>query len=301
MKKFTYGGQAIIEGVMIRGRTCYTIAIRTPAGLITTKSFKLNSFLNGPMRKIPMLRGVLTLIEMLLIGTKSLSYSAEIASRETDDTESPKESTTDISLIFTMIFSLIFGITLFFLIPLYISSLFENFLDLHLISNIFEGIIRIIIFLLYLILIGQIHDIKRVFMYHGAEHMAIHCYEKNETLSVDNIRKYSTQHPRCGTAFILVVLILSIIIFGMIGRDFSLTILIASRIFMIPIIAAIGYEIIRISGKFQNQPIIKMLFKPSLELQKLTTKIPDAKQIEIAISSLNLAIEKDVNQKNQES
>ena len=300
MKKFTYGGQAIIEGVMIRGETCYSIAIRTPTGSIITKSFNLNSFLNGSARKIPMLRGVLTLIEMLFIGTKSLSYSAEIASKEIDNPESPKESGTDISLIITMIFSLIFGITLFFLIPLYISSLFENFLHLHVISNIFEGFVRIIIFLVYLILIGQIHDIKRVFMYHGAEHMAIHCYEKNETLSVDNIKKYSTQHPRCGTAFILVVLILSIIIFGIIGRDFSPAVLIASRIFMIPIIAAIGYEIIRISGKFQNQPIIKMLFKPSLELQKLTTKIPDDEQIEIAISSLNLAIEKDHNQKNQQ-
>ena len=139
MKKFTYGGQAIIEGVMIRGKTCYSIAIRTPTGSIITKSFNLNSFLNGPARKIPMIRGVLTLIEMLFIGTKSLSYSAEIASKETDNPESHKESATDISLIITMIFSLIFGITLFFLIPLYISSLFENFLHLHVISNIFEG------------------------------------------------------------------------------------------------------------------------------------------------------------------
>ena len=118
MKKFTYGGQAIIEGVMIRGRTCYSIAVRTQTGAIKTESFKLNSFLNGPGRKIPMIRGVLTLIEMLFIGTKSLSYSAEIASKETDDFTSTKESSTDLSLIFTMIFSLLFGITLFFLIPL---------------------------------------------------------------------------------------------------------------------------------------------------------------------------------------
>jgi len=295
MKKFTYGGQAVIEGVMIRGRTCYSIAVRTPTGAIKTECFKLNSFLNGPAKKIPLLRGVLTLIEMLLIGTKSLSYSSEIASREPGDSIPPEKSGNDLSLIFTMIFSLLFGITLFFLIPLYISSLFENFLHLPLISNMFEGFVRIMIFLIYLILIGQINDIKRVFMYHGAEHMAIHCYEKNETLSIKNIKKYSTQHPRCGTAFILVVLILSVIIFGIIGRDFSPIFLITSRIFMIPIIAAISYEIIRVSGKFQNKALVRMLFRPSLELQKLTTKIPDEKQIEIAISSLNLAIEKDNN------
>ena len=150
------------------------------------------------------------------------------------------------------------------------------------------------------ILIGQMQDIRRVFMYHGAEHMAIHCYENNETLSVENIKKYSTQHPRCGTAFILIVLILSIIIFGIIGRDFTIQTLIASRIFMVPVIAAIGYEIIKISGKFHNQSIIKMFFKPSLELQKLTTKIPDEEQIEVAISSLNLAIEKDSTQVNKQ-
>ena len=295
MKKFTYGGQAIIEGVMIRGRTCYSIAVRTPTGTIRAEYFKLNSLLNGPARKIPILRGILTLIEMLLIGTKSLSYSAEIASQKTNDSISSDKSGTDLSLIFTMVFSLFFGIILFFLIPLYISSLFENFLHLPVISNIFEGFVRIMIFLIYLILIGQIHDIKRVFMYHGAEHMAIHCYEKNETLSIDNVKKYSTQHPRCGTAFILVVLVLSIIIFGIIGRDFSPLFLIGSRIFMVPIIAAISYEIIRVSGKFQNHALVKMIFNPSLELQKLTTKIPNDEQIEIAISSLNLAIEKDNN------
>ena len=284
-QKIIYGGQAVIEGVMIRGMHIVSVAVRNPQGTISTHTEPINSWFNSFIRKIPFIRGVLVMAETLAIGMKALTYSANVAAGE--DEEFGKGS-----IIMMLVLSLSFAIGFFFLLPVFASKGFESLVDSNLLANILEGVIRLILFLLYVIIIGRTEDIRRVFMYHGAEHMAVHAYENGEKLTTESVSKYPTAHPRCGTAFLLVVMLVAIVVFAFIPRD-PLWWLITSRIVLIPAIAAASYEAIRLSGVYSGNPLLKVISVPGLVLQRLTTRQPEPDQIEVAIVAMQEAISHD--------
>jgi uncharacterized protein YqhQ len=280
-KRVSYGGQAVIEGVMIRGRDHYSLAVRRPDGEIATYSSRLSAFYTGRLRKLPLTRGVIVLIETLVIGVEALTRSTNIALER----EGQELSRWSIGLM--LLFSLGIGVGLFFIAP------FLAIWSLGIASdeafNLVEGLLRLGMFVAYIFLIGFLPDIKRVFAYHGAEHMTVHAYEHDVPLDVEHIRAYSTAHNRCGTAFLLVVMVVAIAVFTFVGRP-SLLITIASRVVLVPLIAAISYEIIRFSGAHSGNPLVKIIVYPSLALQTLTTRKPDDDQIEVAIRAMKHAI-----------
>lgn len=294
--RFFYGGQAVIEGVMIRGRRFLCVAARSPSGHLTTMSSPLNTLYTGPVRRILLVRGVVVLVETLVLGTKALMYSANV-SLEQEGKELGPWST---ALMLTT--SLGFAILLFFLLPLLISELIDGYMTSgevgngswasDLLSNLIEGVVRLALFLGYIWAVGFIPDIKRVFAYHGAEHMTVKAHEAQEPLELTFIRKYSTAHPRCGTAFLLVVVVMAILVFALLGRP-PLLWLILSRIILIPVIAGLAYEVIRFSGAHQGNPLVRLIMAPSLILQVLTTRQPDDAQIEVAIHAMNTVLAAD--------
>ncbi|MCH8063386.1 MAG: DUF1385 domain-containing protein [Chloroflexi bacterium] len=282
----TYGGQAVIEGVMIRGRTNVSVAVRRPDGTIALQSRRLSPLFTGRLRQIPLVRGVIALMETLILGMRALSYSANVGIEEEG------EEVGKVSMVSMMLVSLLFAIGLFFLVPVFASRGLEGALGSGYATNIAEGLIRLGIFLAYILLIGRMSDIRRVFMYHGAEHMTVHAQERGEVLSLESVRKYSTAHPRCGTAFLLVVMVVAIIVFVIVGRE-PFWWLIASRIVLMPFIAAVSYELIRLSGRYSGNPLVALITGPSLALQALTTREPEDDQIEIAITAMRRTLEVD--------
>lgn len=279
----TYGGQAVIEGVMIRGQKFACIAARRSDGTIVLKADPLHRLFTGPMRRVPVLRGMLILAETLFLGMKALTWSANVSLDEDGD-EFGKGG-----IILSMTFALFLAIGLFFLFPLFVSRPFEGLAGSDLISNVLEGVIRFLVFLTYIYLIGRMEQIRRVFMYHGAEHMTVHAQEQGVPLETLQIRQYPTSHPRCGTAFLLVLMVVAIAVFAFTGRD-PLWWLIVSRIVLVPAIAAISYEVIRFSGFHSGNPLVRLITAPSLVLQKLTTRQPDDDQIEVAVNAMNYAL-----------
>lgn len=287
-RSFLYGGQAVMEGVMIRGRDYACVAVRRPNGELTSRVSPLSGVYTGAVRRIPLARGVVVLAETLVLGMKSLVYSTNVALEQ--DGEETEMSGWSVALLIGT--SLAFAIGLFFLLPLFISAVFERFAGSGLLSNIVEGVVRLGVFLLYIWGIGFIPDIRRVFSYHGAEHMTVKAHEAGDPLEIEPIRKYSTAHPRCGTAFLLVVMVMAIFIFALMGRP-PMVWLILSRIVLLPVIAALAYEVIRFSGAHQGNPLVRLITGPSLALQALTTRQPDDDQIEVAIHAMNLAMAAD--------
>ena len=288
-KPFYYGGQAVIEGVMMRGRDSLAISVRSPDGKLNIKKQPLSSIYKGRLRETPFVRGVIVLIEALVLGTQALLHSAQVASAQ----EEGEEKMPPALLWGSVVASLAFGVALFFVAPLLATRyLIDPYIGSALISNLVEGIIRIGIFVAYLKLIGLIPDIKRVFAYHGAEHKTVNAYEAGTPLEAEAIRSYSTAHARCGTGFIFIVLILAILIFALLGRP-TLWLSITSRIVLIPVIAALGYEIMKFGASHAKNAIIRILLAPGLMLQAMTTREPDDSQLEAAISALNEVIEAD--------
>lgn len=282
----TYGGQAVLEGVMIRGQRHMSVAVRRPDGTIALLHRPLGSLYVGRLRRLPLIRGVLILAETLTLGMRALSFSANVG-MEAEGEEIGKGAIAGM-----MFFSLLFAVGLFFLVPVFASRSFEGVLGSDIASNILEGIIRLGLFLGYILLIGRMREIRRVFQYHGAEHMTVHAQERGVPLTVEMVRKYSTAHPRCGTAFLLVVMVVAVVVFVFIGRD-PLWWLITSRIVLVPFIASFSYEVIRFSGFHAGNPIVRVVTGPSLALQTLTTREPDDDQIEIAIAAMNHALDAD--------
>ncbi|HDK26813.1 MAG TPA: DUF1385 domain-containing protein [Candidatus Atribacteria bacterium] len=274
-----YGGQAVIEGVMMRSPLKYAIAVRKPNKEIVLKIGKLSS-LSSKLKflKWPIFRGIINLIESLVLGLKALTYSAEQATGE-------EEKLNSIEMFFTILIA--FGLfTIFFIaLPTTIAKYLDRYLSNLIIYNLFEGMLRISIFILYLNFISRIKEVKRVFEYHGAEHKVIYAYEAGEELKVDNVRKYSTLHPRCGTSFIFIVLIISILIFSLLGKQ-TLLLRIVYRVSIIPLIAGLSYEILKLSAKNMAIPLVKWAVAPGLWFQKFTTKEPDDSQLEVAIEAL---------------
>ena len=271
------GGQAVIEGVMMRGPKLTATAVRDPNGKIQVETKDVNSISDRyPILKKPMLRGTVSLIESLVIGIRSLSYSAKMAGEE-DEQLSDKE------MAGTILFALVLASILFIAIPTGAARLFHVITEDPFFLNLMEGVLRLAIFLGYIWGISRMKDIRRVFQYHGAEHKTIHCYEAGLPLTVENVQKFSRLHPRCGTNFLLIVMLVSIFVFAFLGWP-SLAERIASRILLLPVVAGISYEIIRLAGRSEN-PIIQTAIKPGLWLQYLTTRPPEDDMVAVAIES----------------
>ena len=281
-----YGGQAVIEGIMIRGQSNVAISVRAPSGNIVTRVKKINTLFTGKLRTIPIIRGIIALAETLSLGMEALNYSSQVANDE-EDTPPGKLSSAIMILI-----SLSIAIGIFFILPLFASKPLEGLLGSDVVSNIAEGIIRLAVFLIYVTVISLMPDIRRVYMYHGAEHMAVHAQEKGDPLTIEEIRKYPTAHPRCGTAFLVTIMVIAIIVFTFIPRE-PLWLVISSRIVLIPLIASLSYEFIRFNSKYETNKFLSKLSVPNLLLQSLTTKIPDDDQIEVAITAMESAIHAD--------
>jgi len=286
----TYGGQAVIEGVMIRGREFYSLAVRRPDGEIYHSHERLNTAFTGPIRRIPFLRGVLVLLETLILGLKALNRSATLAS--TDSHSGGGEEIPAWLLFLTLGVSLTLGVGIFFVLPLLAVRLVDPFIASDLVSNLIEGILRLLILVAYIGGIGLMKDIRRVFAYHGAEHMAVHTYEAGLPLTVENVRKFDTPHPRCGTAFLLTVVLVSVVVFMFLGRP-EMEWRILSRVLLIPVVAAISYEFIRFYGMHSNWRIARAMSLPGLWLQRLTTRQPEDDQIEVAITAMGSALAAD--------
>ncbi len=289
-----YGGQAVIEGVMIRGREWFSLAVRRRDGGIEQRCERLNPLYNGRLRRWPLARGVLALLETLLLGIKALQISADLSAAEPGQRQGDGEGIPGWMMAATLAFSLVFGIGLFFLLPIGAVLLLEPALGSGLLSELVEGGLRLLILVGYIAAIGMMSDIRRVYAYHGAEHMTVHAFEAGLPLNVANVRKFGTPHPRCGTAFLLTVVLVSVAVF----IAFSLLELswwwrIASRVLLLPAIAAVSYEVIRFSGRHQTAIIGKALAAPGLWLQRLTTRQPDDGQIEVAIRAMESAIAAD--------
>ena len=286
-QQFFYGGQAVIEGVMIRGRRVFSVAARSPEGEICTIAHSIPSLYTGPWRRVPLVRGTIVLLEMLVMGIQALTYSANVAA---GGGETPISKWT---IALTIALSLGFGIALFFVFPLLVvERAVDRFTDSSIVSNLAEGVLRLIIFLAYIKLIGLMRDIRRVFAYHAAEHMTVHAQEAQVPLDTSHIRRFPRAHPRCGTAFLLTVMVVAIIVFTMLGTP-SLQWRLLSRILLIPVIAGLSYEVIRFSGAHAGSRLVKLFMAPSLALQALTTRPPDDDQIEVAISAMQTAISAD--------
>ncbi len=293
MPRYSYGGQALIEGVLMRGRDAIAVAVRHPDGRIVYATEPLDSGFHGSRwSRMPFLRGLVVLYETLFVGTRWLVRSASIQAAGTgeDGDEGVELGKSAIALMLGI--TLLFGVGIFFLLPLFIASATTSNIQNGVVQHLVEGFIRVAIFIGYLLLISRADDVKRVFQYHGAEHMTIHALEHGDPLVVDNVRKYPTAHPRCGTEFLVVVIALSIIAFSLVGRQEPL-VMIASRILLIPVIAAVGYEILKWGAKHRGNAIVRAIMYPGILVQKITTKQPTADMIEVAIVSMEQALEAD--------
>ena len=284
-KKITIGGQAVIEGVMMRGPVLTATAVRTPEGKIEVSKRPVNSISDRyPIFKKPLLRGCVSLFESLVIGIRSLGYSAQMAGEE-DEQLSDKE------LAGTMVFAFVLAAVLFIAIPTGAAKLFHVITEDPVFLNLMEGVLRLAIFMAYIVGISRMKDIQRVFQYHGAEHKTIACFEAGEVLTVENAMKHTRFHKRCGTSFLLIVMLVSIFVFAFLGWP-SLAERIASRIVLLPVVAGISYELIRFSANSDNC-LLGWAVKPGLWLQRLTTREPEPDMLEVAIESAKAVLPAD--------
>lgn len=300
MKKPLIGGQAVIEGVMLRSPNYYATSVRNEKGKIVTQVKKIKK--RPKWFKWLFIRGIVNLIEMLVMGIKTLTWSANQIGEEEDEKLSNKQIT------ITLIIAMGFAIFLFVALPYFLSIITGVKEESNpILFNFIDGLFKVTIFLIYLYSISLLKDIRRVFEYHGAEHKTVYCYEEGKKINIKNVRKYPTKHPRCGTSFLFIVILISICVFALIptivlwlfpsfiSLHFILRkiILFLLRISMIPFIASISYELLKLSSKYKSNKIVKLITYPGILLQYITTKEPDKKQIEVAIKSMQLVLEKE--------
>ena len=286
------GGQAVMEGIMMKNEDKYSVAVRKPDKEIEIKveDYNLGQKFKA-IRKLPIFRGVFSFVDSLYLGMSTLMYSASFFEEEEDadkelsaEQESKKKKQEDALMAGTVVFSVVLAVAIFFALPYFLSTLFQRFTSSVLVISFLEGIIRLVIFLAYIFLISLTPDIKRVFMYHGAEHKCINCIEHGLELNVENVRKSSKHHKRCGTSFLIIVMLISIIFFMFIRVD-SKALRLVLRLALIPVIAGVSYEFIRLAGRYDN-PVVDLLSKPGLWMQRITTKEPDDDMIEVGIASV---------------
>ena len=298
------GGQAIIEGVMMRGPKNIAIAVRKPDGEIIVENRPIFSIIQKyKFLKLPIIRGVVSFIESLIVGTSALMFSAEFYDIDDEEDKKKKEEMTEEerkkaeakeskamtwAIYSSVVIALVFGIGLFMMLPTVITGFVKSFIPNSIVFSLVEGIIRIAIFLIYLSLVAKMKDIRRVFEYHGAEHKTIFCYESGEELTVENVKKHPRLHPRCGTSFLLIVMVVSIILFSFVSVDNPLTRL-GTRLLFLPVVAGVSYEIIKFAGRSKSR-FMKYVSMPGMWLQKITTNEPDDSQIEVAIESLKAVL-----------
>lgn len=310
-KELNYGGQAVIEGVMMRGSKALAVAVRNPQGDIVVHSEPLNSRIYGGLfAKIPFVRGLTLLWDALGLGIKSLMFSAEIAIDEEEDAETTEQVAVNGSgdrpagkileaedvrgepvlagpvRWVTILFSLSASVGLFFLFPAFVAGLFENWLDIsHTVSNLIEGVVRLLLLIGYVSAISLMPDVKRLYGYHGAEHKTINAYEGGAELKPAQVAHFPIEHPRCGTAFLLTVVVISVVVYSFFP-SMSLGLRLLSRLLLLPVIAGIAYEFIRFSARHQENAFIRLITRPNLALQHLTTRQPDESMLEVAIVAL---------------
>jgi len=276
------GGQAVIEGVMMKSAGGWSVAVRDQKGEIHVKREPLKPR-NGFLR-LPFIRGVVALVDALVIGIKAIDFSASKAYTEDEKPLSP------VSVALTMAAAFGLAVLIFILLPLYLTKLLPFTEDNSLWFNVIDGIIRVAFFIAYVYIIGLWKDMARVFEYHGAEHKVIHAFEEGRELEVEQIKHYSPLHPRCGTSFLFIVMILSIFVFSLIPHSWSFLYKFLSRIVLIPMIAGLSYEALKLSARMKDNPLVSLMIQPGLLLQRLTTREPDESQIEVAIIALKEAV-----------
>lgn len=280
-----YGGQAVIEGVMMRGESALTIAVRSPNGQIVIHSEPLDPKIYRSLwARIPFVRGLIMLWDALVLGLRALFFSANVALQE------EKMEIKGIWAWIMVSFSLAVALAVFFILPAFIAGLLEKFVPSALFLNFLEGTIRLGLFLGYIALVGLWSDVRRVFAYHGAEHKAVNAYEKGASLDLESVRRFGTSHTRCGTGFVLWVVIVSIIIFALFGKQ-PLILRLLTRLALIPVIVMISYEIIRLGHRYSYNSLVRALMWPALALQRLTTRQPDDGMIEVALAALKKLLE----------
>lgn len=288
-----YGGQAVIEGVMMRGRETCAIAVRAPDRSIQTKELQLGAIYRSSTFQIPFVRGLFLLWDALGLGMRALAYSANV---QTDE----EEQIGDGALGATMAFSILVGLGLFFLVPAGAAHLIGDSFGLTgWLTNLLEGVLRLAILIGYIWGIGRMPDIERVYGYHGAEHKTINAFEAGEPLTVESVQKFSREHPRCGTAFLLTLVVLSIIIFTLLG-PMPLLPRLATRILLIPLLAGASYEYLRLTARLIDRPWARPILAPNLFIQRLTTREPDDGMIQVAIKAFTLMRDRELVQKSGE-
>lgn len=282
---WSYGGQALIEGVLMRSATRAAVAVRHPDGHIIVKTEPLSGLYTGPISRIPFLRGLPMLWDSLGLGMRALLFSAEVA----EQGETPDYKMSAATGVGMGVLSMGIALVLFMALP----SLLAGWLvpeTLTFLFNIVEGLIRLAVLLGYITAVGRVPEIRRVFAYHGAEHKTINAHEAGAPLTVEAVQRFSTTHPRCGTAFLLIVVIVSILVFAPLGKP-ALLLRLASRVLLLPVIVGVSYELLRFTGRHAQNPLIRALIAPNLALQRLTTREPDDSMVEVAITALNAVLE----------
>ncbi len=283
MPNLRMGGQAVLEGVMMRSPHAMAVAVRKPDGTLTSMSQRVDTVFHSraPFTWFP-LRGVVSLTEMFLLGLRALAFSAEQASGEEEDF-----GTKEIVISFAV--AMVFVVLLFILLPAVLTNLTKQYTSASWVKSVFEGVLRISVFLIYIVAVSKMKDINRVFQYHGAEHKTVHAYEAGLTLNPENVRKYSPLHVGCGTGYLMMVMFISIFVFAFIPPT-SLYLRILIQILLVPVIGTVTYELVRLARRFEQSAVTKFLMAPGMFLQKLTAREPDDSQIEVAITALNEAL-----------
>jgi uncharacterized protein YqhQ len=278
-----YGGQAVIEGVMIRGPRQMAIAVRAPDGRIVTRAQRLSGIYAGPLRRMPVVRGIVVLYETLALGIRALTWSSQVAGgRDAEDVSAPQ-------IWLTLAVTLAFVGAVFFAGPVLLTGWIGEIAGNHYAEVAAEGVLRLAMLVGYIWLIGRMEEVKRVFAYHGAEHRTIHAYEHGEPLTADAVRRFPNAHPRCGTAFLLTVMVISLVVFIALGTP-PIWVRLVERLALIPVIASSAYEVLRLGQAWGDNPLMRVVYAPNIWLQKLTTRDPDAAQIEVAIAALEGAL-----------
>ena len=285
-KVIAYGGQAVIEGVMMRGSQVMAVAVRAPDQRIMLHTQPLSAIYRNRVSKLPFVRGLIGLWDALVLGWQSLSFSANVAGGEEVKIEGPVAWG-------TIAFSLIFGVGLFFLAPAAVAQLSETWLGINsFLGNVLEGLLRLALIVGYMWLIGLMPDIRRLYGYHGAEHKTINAFEAGADLTPESVARFPLEHPRCGTAFLLTVVIFSILLFALLG-PLPIWVRLLSRVLLIPVVAGLAFEYIRFTARHLTHPLVKFLVVPNLALQRLTTREPDASMLEVAIAAFKAMREKE--------
>ena len=292
MKSSNIGGQAVMEGIMMRSGDQYSVGVRKPDGEISVKKEKYHSIVKWKvLTTTPFIRGVFNFIDSMVIGIKTLTYSASFYEEEeekeevlTEEAVKKKEKKEKLLMGATVAFSVVAAVAIFMVLPYFLTSFLKGLIPSYQVRTVIEGLVRIGIFVLYVLLISRMEDIQRTFMYHGAEHKCINCIEHGLPLTVENVRKSSRQHKRCGTSFLFLVLAISIVLLLLIHVD-SAVMRVVVRILLLPVIAGISYEVLKLAGRSDNI-LINLISSPGLAIQKLTTKEPDDDMIEVAIQAV---------------